>query len=134
MKTLSVLFISTIFSIISFGQTATRPKITGIDHVAFYTSNADGVKKLFVDTLGLVSASPIESSETMRFMSGKQWVGYSPAPDPKATDHMDHVAFTTDNIAAFAATSARRDSRPGRSRAAPTTASVLRSTIRRATT
>jgi catechol 2,3-dioxygenase-like lactoylglutathione lyase family enzyme len=99
MKTPSVLFISTIFSIISFAQTATRPKITGIDHVAFYTSNADGVKKLFVDTLGLVSASPIESSETMRFMSGKQWVGYSPAPDPKATDHMDHVAFTTDNIA-----------------------------------
>ena len=99
MKTPSVLFISTIFSIISFAQTATRPKITGIDHVAFYTSNADGVKKLFVDTLGLVSASPIEPSETMRFMSGKQWVGYSPAPDPKATDHMDHVAFTTDNIA-----------------------------------
>ena len=99
MKTPSVLFISTIFSIISVAQTATRPKITGIDHVAFYTSNADGVKKLFVDTLGLVSASPIEPSETMRFMSGKQWVGYSPAPDPKATDHMDHVAFTTDNIA-----------------------------------
>src|SRR5437868_8525983 len=99
MKTLSVLFISTIFSIISFGQTATRPKITGIDHVAFYTSNADGVKEVFVDKLGLVSASPIESSETMRVMSGKQSVSYSPAPDHKATDHMDHVAFTTDNIA-----------------------------------
>ncbi len=34
----------------------------------------------------------------MRYMAGKQWVGYSPAPDPKATDRMDHVAFTTDNI------------------------------------
>jgi catechol 2,3-dioxygenase-like lactoylglutathione lyase family enzyme len=34
-------------------------------------------------------------------MSGGQWVGYSPAPDPKSTDRMDHVAFTTDNIGAL---------------------------------
>jgi catechol 2,3-dioxygenase-like lactoylglutathione lyase family enzyme len=32
---------------------------------------------------------------------GAQWVGYSPAPDPKATDRMDHVALLTDNIAAL---------------------------------
>jgi catechol 2,3-dioxygenase-like lactoylglutathione lyase family enzyme len=31
-------------------------------------------------------------------MVGKQWVGYSLAPDAKATDRMNHVAFTTDNI------------------------------------
>jgi len=31
-------------------------------------------------------------------MVGAQWVGYSTAPDPKAADRMDHVAFTTDNI------------------------------------
>jgi catechol 2,3-dioxygenase-like lactoylglutathione lyase family enzyme len=34
-------------------------------------------------------------------MVGPQWVGYSPAPDPKATDRMDHVALATDNIAGF---------------------------------
>ena len=34
-------------------------------------------------------------------MVGKQWVGYSTAPDPNATDRMDHVAFTTDNIVAL---------------------------------
>jgi catechol 2,3-dioxygenase-like lactoylglutathione lyase family enzyme len=32
-------------------------------------------------------------------MVGTQWVGFSPAPDPKATDRMDHVALTTDNVA-----------------------------------
>lgn len=37
----------------------------------------------------------------MRYMVGMQWVGYSTAPDPKATDRMDHVAFTTENIAAL---------------------------------
>jgi len=82
-------------------QTPTRPRITGIDHVAFYTTNPDGVKHLYVDILGLASANAIEPGETIRFMSGKQWVGYSPAPDPKSTDRMDHVAFTTDSIGAL---------------------------------
>jgi catechol 2,3-dioxygenase-like lactoylglutathione lyase family enzyme len=34
-------------------------------------------------------------------MVGRQWVGYSAAPDANATDRMDHVAFATDNIAAL---------------------------------
>ncbi len=80
---------------------ADRPRITGIDHVAFYTTAPDGVQKLYTQTLGLASAAAIESGETVRYMAGKQWIGYSPAPDPKATDRMDHVAFTTENIVAL---------------------------------
>ena len=34
-------------------------------------------------------------------MIGTQWVGYSPAPAPKATDRMDHIAFRTDNCEAL---------------------------------
>jgi catechol 2,3-dioxygenase-like lactoylglutathione lyase family enzyme len=82
-------------------QSPARPRITGIDHVAFYTTAPDGVQKLYVEVLGLASAAPIEPGETTRYMAGRQWVGYSPAPDPKATDRMDHVAFTTDNIVAL---------------------------------
>jgi catechol 2,3-dioxygenase-like lactoylglutathione lyase family enzyme len=78
-----------------------RPRITGIDHVAFYTTQPDGVKNLYTTTLGLGSADPVESGETVRYMAGRQWIGYSPAPDPKATDRMDHVAFTTENIVAL---------------------------------
>jgi len=51
--------------------------------------------------LGLASAAPVEPGGTLRFVVGQQWVGYSPAPDPKATDRMDHVALATDNIAAL---------------------------------
>jgi catechol 2,3-dioxygenase-like lactoylglutathione lyase family enzyme len=39
-------------------------------------------------------------------------VGYSPAPDPKATDRMDHVAFTTDNIAALRRYLVEKGSKP----------------------
>ena len=78
-----------------------RPRILAIDHVAFYTTTADGVKKLYADVLGLASAPPVESGSTLRYLIGRQWVGYAPAPDPKATDRMDHVAFVTDNIVAM---------------------------------
>jgi catechol 2,3-dioxygenase-like lactoylglutathione lyase family enzyme len=100
MKTPTLPLISTMFILSVFSQAwgADRPKITGIDHVSFYTTSADGVKRVYADTLGLGSADAIEPGGTIRYMAGKQWVGYSPAADPKATDRMDHVAFTTDNI------------------------------------
>jgi catechol 2,3-dioxygenase-like lactoylglutathione lyase family enzyme len=81
--------------------TPKRPRILGIDHVSFYTTAPDGVRKLYADVLGLAAATPVESGELVRYMVGTQWIGYSPAPDPKATDRMDHVGFTTDNIAAL---------------------------------
>jgi catechol 2,3-dioxygenase-like lactoylglutathione lyase family enzyme len=103
MKNLVLVLACGVSSTISFAQnqSTARPRITGIDHVAFYTTNADGVKKLYTETLGLPSAEPVEPGETVRYMAGTQWVGYSSAPDPKATDRMDHVAFATDNIAAL---------------------------------
>jgi len=103
MKTLIVAVICAVFPLSTVSQTtsAERPRITGIDHVAFYTTSPDEVKHLYAEILGLPSMAPIESGETVRYMSGKQWVGYSPVTDSKATDRMDHVAFTTDNIAAL---------------------------------
>jgi len=102
MKKLLLLVIPLFLLISAFSQTTpSRPRIIGIDHVSFYTTSPEGAKKLYVDTLGLASAAPIESGETVRYIVGKQWIGYSPAPDSKATDRMDHVAFATDNIVAL---------------------------------
>jgi catechol 2,3-dioxygenase-like lactoylglutathione lyase family enzyme len=94
--------LSVLIPISTLGQTpAARPHILGIDHVSFYTTAPDGVRKLYNGVLGLPAADPVESGNSIRYMVGTQWVGYSPAPDPKATDRMDHVAFTTDNIIAL---------------------------------
>jgi len=103
MKTLALPLLLLAVPVCAFSQShpVQRPHISGIDHVAFYTTAPEGVKHLYVDVLGLASADPIESGETARYLSGRQWVGYSPAPDPYATDRMDHVAFTTDNISAL---------------------------------
>jgi catechol 2,3-dioxygenase-like lactoylglutathione lyase family enzyme len=99
MKKLVLLVAFVLLQIIVHGQTVTqRPRILGIDHAAFYTTAPDGVKKLYGDMLGLASTAPLEPGGTLRYMVGKQWIGYSPAPDPKASDRMDHLAFATDNI------------------------------------
>jgi len=102
MKTSVIVVAFVVCAVCAHAQTGTvdRPRILGIDHVSFYTTQPDGVKALYGGTLGLASASPVESGGVVRYMVGRQWVGYSTAPDSKATDRMDHVAFTTDNIAA----------------------------------
>jgi catechol 2,3-dioxygenase-like lactoylglutathione lyase family enzyme len=84
----------------AYPQTAPvkRPLILGIDHVSFYTTAPEGVKQLYAGRLGLASAAPVESGGLARYIVGKQWVGFSPAPDPNLTDRMDHVAFATNNI------------------------------------
>jgi catechol 2,3-dioxygenase-like lactoylglutathione lyase family enzyme len=105
--------ICTILPMVAFSQTSQRPRITGIDHVSFYTTAPDGVKHLYADILGLPSADPIESGETVRYMSGKQWVGYSPVPDPKATDRMDHTAFTTESVDVLRAYLIAKGLKPG---------------------
>lgn len=79
-----------------------RPKITGIDHVSFYTTDPEKNQKLYVTVLGLsTAASPVEPGQVQRFLVGKQWVGYSPAADAHSTNRMDHVAFTTENAQAM---------------------------------
>jgi catechol 2,3-dioxygenase-like lactoylglutathione lyase family enzyme len=81
----------------SLAQTAKRPKITGIDHVDFYTTAKDGTDHLYATVLGLAKADPIEPGQTQRFVVGSQWVGYSSAPDTNTTNRMDHAAFRTDS-------------------------------------
>jgi len=103
MKNLALSFLLAALQVSALSQThpGARPRILGIDHVSFYTTAPDGMKKLYGDVLGLASAPPIEQGCTIRYMIGRQWVGYSAAPDAKATDRMDHVAFSTDNLVAM---------------------------------
>jgi catechol 2,3-dioxygenase-like lactoylglutathione lyase family enzyme len=102
MRSALVLALFSIASLALAGQNPPdRPKITGIDHVAFYMTAPEGVAHLYKDVLGLAAANPVEPGETVQYTVGKQWVGYSTAPDPQALDRMDHVAFATDDIAAL---------------------------------
>jgi catechol 2,3-dioxygenase-like lactoylglutathione lyase family enzyme len=100
MKSLSVLVCLLTLPLSTYSQmpAAKRPRILGIDHVSFYTTQPEGVAQLYGGLLGFASEPAVEPGGTVRYMIGRQWVGYSAAPDPKATDRLDHVAFATDNI------------------------------------
>lgn len=80
-------------------QAARRPKITGIDHVDFYTTDANKNDDFYSKVVGLAHDGPIEPRQTQRYVVGGQWVGYSPAPDPSVKDRMDHAAFATEDAA-----------------------------------
>src|SRR5215469_15097287 len=80
-----------------------RPKITGIDHVDFYTTSPDQNQKLYRNVLGLPPTPAIEPGQIQCFWVGRQWVGYRPAPDPKSTNRIDHVAFSTESAEALRA-------------------------------
>ena len=86
-------------------NSAKRPKITGVDHVVFYTTDQDKNQTLYATILGLQagsgSAKPMEPGQVQAFWVGRQWVGYKPAPDPKSMNRMDHVALTTENCEAM---------------------------------
>jgi len=100
MKLLAVVLMLAMFQprAASQSRTVERPKILGIDHVSFFTTAPDSVKRLYGGLLGLTSASPIEPGGLQRYVIGQQWVGYGSVPDPKANNRMDHVAFRTDDI------------------------------------
>lgn len=102
MKTTFALVLLGVASVAFAAQDApVRPKILGIDHVAFYTTSPDGVAHLYHDELGLATAKPVEPGEILRYWVGRQWVGYSAAPEPSAISRFNHVAFATDDVAAL---------------------------------
>ncbi len=78
-------------------QAPTRPAITGIDHIAFYTTDVAGVDHLYKQLMGLTPAPLIERGQVRRFWVGHQWVGYRKATNPHPESMLDHVAFTTAN-------------------------------------
>lgn len=95
----TVMVVLTLVSVQAFAQQGgqARPKITGIDHVDFYTTDAASIEHLYGSVLGLTSASPVETGDRTRFIVGAQWVGYSSALDLKSTNRMSHVALRTDD-------------------------------------
>ena len=91
-----------LFAACSFGEQGPhRPKITGIDHVVFYTTSPDSNLRFYTQLLGLENFPPIDPGQIQRFKVGSQWVEYEAAPDAKSANRMDHLAFRTDDAEAL---------------------------------
>lgn len=77
---------------------ATRPAITGVSHIAVYTSNAEAAEQFYVHDLGGVKGPDPEDSRGVRYyFSGTQFVEVLPLPTDAGIQRLDHIAFTTAN-------------------------------------
>lgn len=85
---LSLLMAATICHGQAAGQ---RPPITGIAHVAFYSSNLDAAQKFYDGLLGL----PIQPPGSHDYLVGTQSVELEPIPAGHGHDLIAHVAFAT---------------------------------------
>jgi catechol 2,3-dioxygenase-like lactoylglutathione lyase family enzyme len=73
-----------------------RPKITGISHLAVYTSDPAATEHYYTAVIGAVKEPDPENSKGVRYaVSGTQFVEVLPLPANAGVNRMDHAAFNT---------------------------------------
>ncbi len=79
-------------------STPTRPKITGISHLAVYTSNPVATDHYYRQIVGAVRMPDPENPKGVRYaFNSTQFIEVLPLPPGAGIKRMDHIAFKTDN-------------------------------------
>jgi catechol 2,3-dioxygenase-like lactoylglutathione lyase family enzyme len=80
----------------------TRPKITGISHIAIYTSNADATDHYYREIVGAVRMPDPENAKGVRYvLSATQFIEVLPLPADAGVNRLDHTAWNTDDAEAL---------------------------------
>jgi catechol 2,3-dioxygenase-like lactoylglutathione lyase family enzyme len=75
-----------------------RPKITGISHIAVYTSDPQATEHYYTATIGAARESDPENPKGVRYVvNATQFVEVLPLPANAGVNRLDHVGFNTDN-------------------------------------
>jgi len=75
-----------------------RPKITGISHIAVYTSDPEATNHYYVDLIGAARESDPENPKGVRYaINTTQFVEVLPLPPNSGVNRLDHTAYNTDN-------------------------------------
>ncbi len=75
-----------------------RPKITGLSHLAVYTSNPQGTDHFYREVIGAVKLSDPENPQGVRYaLSDTQFIEVLPLPAGAGINRLDHSAWNTDN-------------------------------------
>ncbi len=73
-----------------------RPKITGVSHLAVYTSNAAAADHFYRELMGAAKLPDPENPAGVRYAFNKvQFVEVLPLPAGQGINRLDHVAFNT---------------------------------------
>ena len=75
-----------------------RPKITGISHLAVYTSNPAATERYYRDAVGAARLADPEDPQGVRCaVSATQFVEVLPLPSGAGINRLDHTAWNTDS-------------------------------------
>jgi catechol 2,3-dioxygenase-like lactoylglutathione lyase family enzyme len=79
-----------------------RPKITGISHLAVYTSDPAATEHFYVDTVGAVTQADPENAKGVRYaVSATQFIEVLPLPADAGVNRLDHTGWNTENAEAM---------------------------------
>lgn len=84
---------------VATAQTApARPKITGISHLAVYTSDPAATEHFYTVTVGAAKLADPENAEGVRYaISPTQFVEVLPLPPGAGVNRLDHTAWDTES-------------------------------------
>jgi catechol 2,3-dioxygenase-like lactoylglutathione lyase family enzyme len=87
------------FSVTVSAQTAPiRPKITGISHLAVYTSDPAATDHYYREVIGAAKQLDPENPLGVRYaFNDKQFIEVIPLPPDAGINRLDHTAYNTDN-------------------------------------
>ena len=73
-----------------------RPKITGISHIAVYTSNSEATDRFYREIVGAAKLPDPENPKGVRYaLSATQFVEVLPLPEGAGINRLDHIAWKT---------------------------------------
>jgi len=80
----------------------TRPRITGISHIAVYTSNAAATDHYYSEIIGAVKMADPETPKGVKYaLSSTQFVEVLPLPADAGINRLDHIGWKTDDAEAM---------------------------------
>src|SRR5579863_4555293 len=76
----------------------TRPKITGISHLAVYTSDPAATDHYYREIIGAAKMADAENPKGVRYaINATQFVEVLPLPEGQGINRLDHTAWNTDD-------------------------------------
>lgn len=89
-------FLSLLFLLPVAAAAQARPAITGISHIAVYTTNPQAAEKYYVHDIGLFKGPDPENPNGVRYyVNSTQFVEVLPQPAGNSPDRLDHLAYIT---------------------------------------
>ncbi|MFP5203746.1 MAG: VOC family protein [Acidobacteriota bacterium] len=75
-----------------------RPRITGVSHLAVYTSDPAATENFFTRTIGAAREPDPENAQGVRYMvSPTQFIEVLPLPPDAGISRLDHTAYNTES-------------------------------------